>query len=272
MFLGPKVDPVAYNKLMHRDGAGFFPVAARRSKPTKPLTEDEKRTGRSSSPSRSCSATARPRLTRRSAASTPTSAATSSKDRDIERFFLFLRHRPALADLAPRQVARGPVGPGDSSACRTTRRSRSWNRGSDSLMQGRPRSSTASRSSRSTATAVDKQLDEDSRRCSSTEGTPLTILARELDRLLADQINDGDAERGALPRVLGPARDGRAQEHGPGAPRFVQVRRSALPRQAVRQRPRRGDDHRRRWHARRSHAHWPALDRLARDRRRGSWS
>ena len=41
IFLGPKVDPVAYNKFMYRDGEGFFP-ALLGQEATKPPTEDEK--------------------------------------------------------------------------------------------------------------------------------------------------------------------------------------------------------------------------------------
>ena len=189
VFLGPKVDPVAYNNLMHRDGAGFFP-APLALEPTKPLSEDDKRARTFILSKQILLRDTRSKLTPRSADSTPTSAATSrrpatsSASSSSRESSSTGRSRASASGARTARFRR-------SSACRTTHLSRSWNRARDSLIKavharyGEPKFEKY-------RAAVDEQFTK-IRSLFVTEGTPMTTLAREIDRLIADQINEGDA-------------------------------------------------------------------------------
>jgi aerotolerance regulator-like protein len=189
VFLGPKVDPVAYNNLLYRDGAGFFP-APLALEPTKPLTEDDKR-ARTFTLSKQI-------LLRDSSVKThpalgglyTNERGDLEKGRDIERFFLFPRieqHWP-ISRLGKwredRSVQEIFCLPNDSPLALMEPRV-------DALIKavharyGEPKFEKY-------RAAVDEQFTK-IRSLFVAEGTPMTTLAREIDKLLADQINEGDA-------------------------------------------------------------------------------
>ena len=161
VFLGPKVDPVAYNKLMHRERRRLLPrpLAARTDQAADRGREAAR--GRSSLSKQILLRDSRGQeLTPRSAASTPTTAATSRRPATSSASSSS-RTSTALADPRLGQVARGPVRPGDSSACRTTRRSRLRGAARRLAHQGCPRRYGEPKFEKYRA-AVDEQFDEDS--------------------------------------------------------------------------------------------------------------
>ena len=183
VFLGPKVDPVAYNNLMHRDGAGFFP-APLALEPTKPLSEDEKR-ARTFILSKQI-------LLRDSAVKThpalgglyTNERGDIEKGRDIERFFLF----PPSSNTGRSRLGKWRDDLGQRSSAP-----------SDSPLPAHGAAWCAHQAFtryaaevREVPRAVDEQFTK-IRSLFVTEGTPMTTLAREIDKLLADQINEGDA-------------------------------------------------------------------------------
>ena len=197
IFLGPKVDSVAYNKLMHNGGAGFFPVPLP-EKPTEELKAEEKNKRVFS----------KRVLLRESAAKTH--AAVSGmytnergdpiKDNDIERFFYFVnidQHWP-ISRLGrwreDKSIQELYCLPNEKPVGEYENRIRSM-REAVLLKYGEPKFEKY-------RDLINKLLEE-IRVSASTPETALPVLARELDQLLADQVNDGTPEEALLREFWG---------------------------------------------------------------------
>ena len=173
----------------------LLPRARCRSKPTKPLTEDEK-DNRAFSPST---------ILLRDSVGQDAPGPLRHLHQRARRPDQGQRHRALLllrATSTSTGRSRGWASGARTSrfrsctACRTRHRSEFMERGSNALMQGVTSKYGEPKFEKYRA-AVNELLDEDSRHCLGPTGTPLTDPRAQFDRLLADQMNDGDAERGA---------------------------------------------------------------------------
>jgi hypothetical protein len=200
VFLGPDVRPAEYNKLLYAGGNGVFPVPLPDS-PTPPLTEKQQQ-------DRALVFNKRILLRDPSARTHPAlqglytnERGAAVRDVEIERFFYFLninRHWPVQRIgrwLQDRSVQELYCLPNEQSVANFE--------GAVSALVTEVRRRIAEpkyekyRPYLDGAKAGDKSLLETIRTTAATDN-PLSLLAIYLDRLLCDQINDGDESEPVL--------------------------------------------------------------------------
>ncbi len=187
VFLGPKVDPKAYNEMMYKGGAGLFPV---------PLPPEFKELTKAEKDKRAFSKRV---LLREAAARTHPALAgiytnergDPTKDNDIERYFYFVNIDGQW------QIPRLGRWREDKSVqelfCLPNERPMSQFEDAVKAMREAITSKYGEPKFEKYRDSVNKLLEEIRTTAASTDA-PLTILARELDQLLADQVNDGTPE------------------------------------------------------------------------------
>ena len=191
VFLGPNVRPEAYNEQLYRNGTGFFPVPLPPT-PTEPLS-DEARVARA--------LTFRKRiLVREEAVREHPAISGLYKDenkkptRELERFFFF--------PLIDRHWRIGRLGKwrDDRSIqelyCLPNDQPMKEFEGRAIAVRDAIKAKYGEPKFEKYRAVVDQQLDK-IRNISSSDA-PLTELADPLDRLLADQVNEGDATEALL--------------------------------------------------------------------------
>jgi hypothetical protein len=191
VFLGPKVNADSYNKLMYKDGKGFFPVRLP-SKHTDPLTKEQKdkRAFSKRILVREPAAKMHPALS----GIYTNERGDPIKDDEVERYFYFVNidqywpveRRGLRDDTRVRELYcmpnEKPVGDFLPQVTKM--------RDAVRLKYGEPKFQKY-------RDTVSRMLDEIRASAESTD-TPLPILARQLDRLLADQVNDGTPEEALI--------------------------------------------------------------------------
>ena len=188
IFLGPKVDPVAYNKLLYRDGEGLFP-ALLANEATKPPTEEEKERARTGALIQQILVRDSKAKTHRALAGLFTNERGDvEKGGDIEPFFRFphvYQHWPIS------RLGKWRQDPSvNELLCLPNNSPLSLMEPRVAALINAVKEKYLEPKFQKYRDAIDQQFNKI--RSLFNETTPMTELARQLDRLLADQINEGE--------------------------------------------------------------------------------